>query len=381
MRGLRRRWALVTETVESFRQGRTIPPDLYGRAIPDQTVSLVTDALDKWFALLDRSQRNNTDGNGSRCVAVPVARTLDLTVSRREVLCVDEQVVRLTFTSPQGTDLPAWAPGMHLDVHLPSGRRRQYSLCGDPADRSDYTVAVRLIPDGGGGSQEMHRLEVGTEVRVRGPRNGFPFVPRGQALFIAGGIGITAILPMVRAAQCAGMDWQLLYCGRSRESMPFVDEIEGWGSPRVRIRTDDVDGHPTPADLLAQVTGGAVYCCGPPPMISAVRTTVDATAATHLYFERFSPPPVTGGVEFEVQLVDTGDIVTVAPDQTALDAIRRIRPDVAYSCQQGFCGTCRTRVLAGTPEHRDTRLTPEEQHTDMLICVSRATGGRIVLDL
>lgn len=375
MRGLRRRWALVTETVESFRQGRTIPPDLYGRAIPDQTVSLVTDTLDKWFALLD-------GGHYDDAYAAPaVFRSVSLTLARREVLCVDEQVVRLTFTSPQGTDLPAWAPGMHLDVHLPSGRRRQYSLCGDPADRSNYTVAVRLIPDGGGGSQEMHRLEVGTEVRVRGPRNGFPFVPRGQALFIAGGIGITAILPMVRAARAAGMDWHLTYCGRSRNSMPFLAEIEGWDGTRVRVWTDDVDGVPTGPDLLTQLTDGAVYCCGPPPMIAAVRRSVEDSEATHLYFERFSPPPVIGGVEFEVQLVDTGDIVTVAPDQTALDAIRRIRPDVAYSCQQGFCGTCRTRVLAGTPDHRDTRLTPEEQHTDMLICVSRATGGRIVLDL
>ncbi|WP_072805841.1 PDR/VanB family oxidoreductase [Rhodococcoides yunnanense] len=365
----------MTDTVDSFRQGRIVPSDLYGRSVPDQTVSIVTDALDKWFALLD-------DGEYSGEHALPpVARTVRLTLEQREVLCVDEQVVRLTFRASDGAPLAAWAPGMHLDFYLPSGRRRQYSLCGDPGDRGTYTVAVRYIPDGGGGSEEMHSLAVGTELSVRGPRNGFPFVPCGQAVFVAGGIGITAILPMVRAARTLGMDWRLVYCGRSRASLPFLDEIEQWEIDRVTVRTDDVDGIPTGEELLSQVEGGSVYCCGPPPMIDAVRTSFDAVPSTHLYFERFSPPPVRNGVKFEVQLVNSGRIVTVPADKTALQAIREIEPNVAYSCQQGFCGTCRTRVLSGTPEHRENRLTAEEQRDEMLICVSRSTGARIVLDL
>ncbi len=373
--GFRRKWTKMTRSVETFRVGRVIPGDLYGRAASDQTVSIVTDALDKWFALLD-------DGSYSNEYAAPeVVRTVSLTLDRREILCVDQCVAQLTFRSSDGSPLPAWAPGMHLDFHLPSGRRRQYSLCGDPGDRGNYTVAVRYIPDGGGGSQEMHALEEGAELVVRGPRNGFPFVPNGQAMFVAGGIGITAIIPMVRAAREVGMDWHLVYCGRSRESMPFLDEIATWDSDRVTVRTDDVEGIPSGPTLLERVVGGAVYCCGPPPMIECVRTAFDAFPATHLYFERFSAPPVRGGVEFEVQLVNSGTVVTVPADKTVLEKIREIRPDVSYSCQQGFCGTCRVRVLSGRPEHREHRLTSDEQEQEMLICVSRSSGDRIVLDL
>ncbi|RRQ28443.1 oxidoreductase [Rhodococcus sp. Eu-32] len=372
--GVRRKLSDMTKAVESFRVGRTIPPDLYGDPVPDQTMSLVTDALDKWFALLDA-------GTYSPEHAAPaVVHARSLTLERREVMCDDQPVVRLTFAPTDGVPLAAWSPGMHIDVRLPSGRRRQYSLCGDPSD-STYTVAVRLVPDGGGGSTEMHALEPGDEVTVLGPRNGFPFVPQGQALFVAGGIGITAILPMVRAARRVGMDWRLIYCGRSRASLPFLDEIESWNSARVTVFTDDVDGVRTGSSLLHDATGGAVYCCGPPPMIDTVRTAFDDSRATHLYFERFSPPPVRGGVEFEVQLVESGTVVTVPADTTALQAIREVKPDVAYSCRQGFCGTCRVRVLHGIPEHRDDRLTPEERSREMLICVSRSNGGRIVLDL
>ncbi len=373
--GLRRTLKKMTKMVESYRVDRVVPRDLFGREAPDQTVSIVTDALDKWFALLDDGEYN---GNFA---APPLLRDLPLTLERREVLCVDQLVVRLRFVAGDGVELPAWSPGMHVDFHLPSGRTRQYSLCGDPADRRAYTVAVRHVPDGGGGSAEMHTLDVGASLTVRGPRNGFPFVRGGAAVFIAGGIGITAILPMVRAARNLAMDWHLVYCGRTRESLPFLDEIESWESDRVIVRTNDVEGVPTATDLLSDAVTGAVYGCGPPPMIDAVRLAFDDVGATHLYFERFSPPPVRDGVEFEVQLVDSGTIVTVPADKSALQAIREVKPGVAYSCQQGFCGTCRTRVLVGTPDHRETRLTPEEQQDEMLICVSRAAGGRIVLDL
>lgn len=377
---LRNKVARMNRMVESFREGRAIPPNLYGKEGPDQTISLVTDALDKWFALLDG------DPYDDAYAAPPVVRSQTLTLTERRMMCVDEHVVELTFTADDGGELPPWSPGMHLDFHLPSGRKRQYSLCGgnvgfDVDEATSYRVAVRLIPDGGGGSEEMHALEVGTRVDVRGPRNGFPFVPGGSAVFVAGGIGITAILPMVRAAASTDMDWHLVYCGRSRRSMPFLDEIEAMDPARVTVRTDDVDGLPTGEQLLEQVTGGAVYCCGPPPMIEAVKKTIDAVPATHLYYERFSPPPVRDGVQFEVQLVDSGTVVEVPADKTALEAIREVKPSVPYSCQQGFCGTCRTRVLSGTPEHRENRLTPEEQESEMLICVSRADGGRIVLDL
>ncbi|NLU84475.1 PDR/VanB family oxidoreductase [Rhodococcus sp. HNM0569] len=307
---------------------------------------------------------------------------LELVVSGRRVVAHDDDVVALRFASPDGAALPHWHPGAHLDLHLPSGLRRQYSLCGDPADRTGYTIAVRLVADGGGGSREMHALAPGDRVTIRGPRNGFPFVPHGAALFVAGGIGVTPILAMVRQARALGMDWRFVYTGRTRAAMPFLDEIAAFESDRVLVRPDDEFGVPTAAELLEHApAGGAVYCCGPAPMLDGVRAEFDRTESAALHFERFGPPPVRDGVPFEVQLVSTGDVLEVPADRSALDVIAEQRPDVAYSCRQGFCGTCRVRVLAGEPDHRDARLTDDERRESMLPCVSRCDGGRLVLDV
>jgi len=314
------------------------------------------------------------------------ARTPDdpmaLVLTDRTVVAHDNDVVALTFADPTGRPLPPWQPGCHLDLHLPSGLRRQYSLCGDPQDRSTYRIAVRRIPDGGGGSLQMHALAPGDTVAVRGPRNGFPFVPYPGVLYIAGGIGITPILPMVRAAQRLGLDWQFVYCGRTIESLPFLDEILGWDPARVTLRLDDDHGLPTAADLLGTAPAdGGVYVCGPPPMIELVRDNIDNTPAKALHYERFSAPPVRDGTAFEVTLAGTGEVLQVPADETALDVLIRRRPDVAYSCRQGFCGTCKVRVLAGTPDHRDHRLTDAERDDSMLVCVSRSQTPQLVLDL
>ncbi|EOM75688.1 oxidoreductase [Rhodococcus rhodnii] len=353
-----------------------VPPDLRGRSRGDLAIRAAQAVVGRYVDLV-----GGWDYDDAFAVHDPNA-DLHLVVTGRTVVAHDENVVQLRFAAPAGGVLPSWNPGAHLDIHLPSGRRRQYSLCGDPADRSGYSIAVRRIPDGGGGSIEMHGLAEGTQVVVRGPRNGFPFVPGGKALFVAGGIGITPIIAMTRAARRLGMDWQLVYTGRSRDSLPFLDEIETWERDRVVIHTDDVDGLPTAEDLLGRAPrDGAVYCCGPVPMLDTIRAHFDACGARALHFERFGPPPVVGGVPFEIELASTGTVVQVPADESALAAIRREVPEVAYSCQQGFCGTCRVRVLAGEPEHRERRLTPDEQRTEMLPCVSRCDGGRLVLDL
>ncbi|MGL4306734.1 MAG: flavin reductase family protein, partial [Mycobacteriaceae bacterium] len=217
---------------------------------------------------------------------------------------------------------------------------------------------------------------------IRGPRNGFPFVGEGSALFIAGGIGITPILPMVRAAQKSGMDWRFIYAGRSKASMPFLDEIETWDSSRVLIHIDSEQGVISGADLLRSAPqDGAVYCCGPVPMLESIREEFSTCAATALLYERFSAAPVVDGKEFDIQLNSTGEILTVPAETSALEAIKKVKPAVAYSCQQGFCGTCRVKVLSGTPEHRENRLSPQEQENEMLICVSRSAGERLVIDL
>ncbi|WP_020659219.1 PDR/VanB family oxidoreductase [Amycolatopsis benzoatilytica] len=289
-----------------------------------------------------------------------------------------------TLRRTDGGVLPAWVPGAHLDVFLPSGLLRQYSLCGDPADRTCYRIAVRRIDGGGGGSLAMHQeVTEGSMLTVRGPRNAFSLIAASSYLFVAGGIGITPILPMVRAAAGRGVEWELLYTGRSLATMPFVEELRAIDPDRVLLRPDDEHGVPDATELLRHARpGAATYVCGPPPLIEAARTVQPELNPTgSLHSERFSAPPVVGGKAFEVHLARHGETVPVAADESVLAALRRVRPGVRYSCQQGFCGSCKLRVLAGDVEHRDTRLRAAERETDMLVCVSRSTGGPLTLDL
>jgi ferredoxin-NADP reductase len=271
-------------------------------------------------------------------------RPLNLVVSERKQVADDVASIRLA-----GDDLPTWHPGAHLDLHLPSGLRRQYSLCGDPGDHT-YRIAARLI---GPGSAEVHGLRPGTKVTARGPRNAFPFVAQGKMLFVAGGIGITPILPMVRMADRLGLDWRLVYKGRS---LPFEDELP----------QGDVTINPGRGELLRDAPeGGAVYVCGPAGMLDAVKRDFRACPATRLHYERFGPPPIVDGKPFEVQLGRHGPVLDVPADRSVLAVLRDFRPGVPYSCQQGFCGTCRRRTVDGN---------------DILVCVERTDGERLVLE-
>lgn len=335
-----------------------------------------------------------------RRVAPPreLDRTLLLRVADRQVVARDENVVALTLVAADGKPLPRWHPGSHIDITLPSGLVRQYSLCGDPGHADSYRIAVRRIPDGGGGSIEVHdALRPGATVTSHGPRNAFPLTvpghgsPTQRLRFIAGGIGITPILPMLSLSQALGVEWSMVYTGRSRDSLPFVDEVarfaadrEGHSPGSVRIRTDDVDGLPTADDLLGDCPDGtAVYACGPAPMLTAIRERLVGRDDVELHFERFAAPPVDDGTEFAVTVASTGQTVDVAANETLLAALRRAGVHAPYSCQQGFCGTCRSRVLAGSVDHRDTLLTDIERDSGlMLICVSRAAeGSYLTLDL
>lgn len=329
---------------------------------------------------------------GSRRVVPPPAHdhTLALTVTDRVVVARDENVVALTLAAADGTPLPSWYPGAHLDIHLPSGRVRQYSLCGDPARRSQYRIAVRRIPDGGGGSMEVHdRLPVGSVITTSGPRNAFPLSvpgygsPTRRLRFIAGGIGITPILPMLAMAERLGVDWSMIYVGRSAQSIPFIDEARRFDH-RIEVRTDDVHGVPDADDLLGECPDGTtVYACGPASMLTLVRQRLVGRDNVELHFERFAAAPVSDGEPFTVTVSSTGATVDVAADETLLAALQRAQVRAPYSCQQGFCGTCRTRVIDGAVQHRDTLLTtPERESGMMLTCVSRAPSGeRLTLDL
>lgn len=312
-----------------------------------------------------------------------IDRDLTLIITRTDRLA--EGVIGVRLESAEGSPLPGWHPGAHLDLLLPSGKQRQYSLCGDPADHRGYRIAVRRIADGGGASIEIHELTPGTALTARGPRNGFPLAyPHlaradiSRVAFIAGGIGITAILPMVTAAAATGVDWTLTYLGRDKNSMPFLDEITALDQHRVRIHTGP---RLTPDDLLTDVDARtSVYFCGPPAMLHNVRAAVDRRPTAGFHFERFAPPPIVGGREFQLRLDRTQQTVTVTPDESALAAVRKALPEIAYSCRQGFCGTCRVRVLSGQVE-RHGHSSFGEAPDSMLICVDRAADNCLTLDL
>ncbi|GGX95874.1 PDR/VanB family oxidoreductase [Streptomyces minutiscleroticus] len=296
-------------------------------------------------------------------------------------------VLAVVLRHPAGAALPAWEPGAHVDVVLAPGLERQYSLCGDPADRSAWRLAVLREPDGRGGSAYVHtRLAEGATVRVRGPRNHFALRPAPRYRFVAGGIGITPILPMLAAAEAAGADWTLLYGGRTRAGMAFREELERYGD-RVRLAPEDETG-PLDLDtaLAAPDADTLVYCCGPGPLLDAVgERCAAAWPAGALHTERFRPAePAAGGNDgFEVVLARSGRTLAVGPDVSVLDAVRAAGVEVLYSCAEGTCGTCETDVVEGVPDHRDSVLTEEEREAGetMLICVSRCRGERLVLDL
>ncbi|MFD8232241.1 PDR/VanB family oxidoreductase [Streptomyces sp. NPDC059696] len=305
----------------------------------------------------------------------------ELVVERREFAA--DGVLAMTLRHPLGEPLPAWEPGAHVDVVPAPGLERQYSLCGDPADRSAWRIAVLRENPGRGGSAHVHEhVREGAEVRVRGPRNTFRLEPASRYRFVAGGIGITPILPMLAAAEAAGADWSLLYGGRSRGSMAFAEELARYGD-RVTIAPEDESGLldlPSVLDDLPE--GTLVYCCGPGPLLDAVEARCPSAA---LRLERFRPKERETGAAtaFEVELARSGTTLTVAPDVSVLDAVRAAGVEVLFSCTEGTCGTCETDVLDGEPDHRDSVLTDDERAAGdtMMICVSRCRGKRLVLDL
>ena len=296
-------------------------------------------------------------------------------------------VLSLTLRRPDGGPLPSWTPGAHIDLLLDGGVIRQYSLCGSPAERDAWKIAVLREPQSRGGSAHVHdRLSEGAAVRVRGPRNNFPLRPAARHLFIAGGIGITPLLPMVEAAEAQGADWRLLYGGRTRTSMAFLDRLARYGE-RVLVRPQDEFGLlDLSAFLGAPEEGTLVHACGPEPLLRAVRDQCAAWPPGTLGVERFAPaePAAPRPAEaFHVVLARAGLTLTVPPDRSVLQVVTEAGVQVDFSCQEGTCGTCETDVLDGTPDHRDSLLSEDERASGdtMLICVSRSCGPRLVLDL
>lgn len=282
--------------------------------------------------------------------------------------------------------LPRWQPGSHIDVILPDGSARQYSLCGAPG-ADTWRIGVLRESKGSGGSEWIHEnLKVGAPARVAGPRNHFEFsADRGTSyLFIAGGIGITPISTMVTAAAAAGVEYRLEYVGRSRSSMALLDELESGHPDRVSVHPADEGARLDLAALFADLPPfTTTYCCGPARLIEAVE---QAATGRQLRVERFQPKqmgaPVLAG-PFEVELAFSGEVLEVPPERSVLDVVEESGVLVLSSCRVGTCGTCETRVMEGEIDHRDSILTPGEQAANdvMYICVSRSAGPKLVLEL
>jgi ferredoxin-NADP reductase len=300
---------------------------------------------------------------------------------------VADDVATVTLAHPDGARLRDWSPGAHVDLVLPNGTTRQYSLCGDRWDPLTYTVGVLREPAGRGGSAYVHDvLQPGHRVGVGGPRNNFPLVPADRYLFVAGGIGITPLLPMVHQAALLGADWQLLYGGRRRASMAFLDQLAGYGD-RVHIVPQDEQGLlDLPAFLGAPRADTRVYCCGPAPLLGAIDAACAGWPRYSLRTERFVADELAAPAResgFAVELARSGRSVEVPPGVSVLEAVAGAGVEGLSSCRQGTCGTCETTVLAGRPDHRDSLLDDDERAAGdcMYVCVSRSLDDRLVLDL
>jgi ferredoxin-NADP reductase len=311
----------------------------------------------------------------------------DLTITRRETAA--DGVVALTLARPDGSDLPDWTAGAHIDLVLTDSLVRQYSLCGSTSNRSQWRVGILLDPHSRGGSKYVHdELREGVTVRVRGPRNHFPLVSSPRYQFIAGGIGVTPILTMIEAVEAHGADWQLLYGGRERASMGFLDALQRYGE-RVTVVPQDEQGVLDLASVLGTPRPDTlVYCCGPEGLLSAVEDACRPWPEGSLHIERFSAKPVgepspEAFGRFELVCQRSGVTLSVGPDQTIYEVAEEAGLDVLGACMEGVCGTCEIEVVEGEPDHRDSVLTDAEQAAGdaMMICVSRSRSERLVLDL
>ncbi|HWR86727.1 MAG TPA: PDR/VanB family oxidoreductase [Rhodoglobus sp.] len=308
----------------------------------------------------------------------------DLVVTARDDST--EGVALLTLARADGSPLPRWQPGAHVDVLLPDGDARQYSLCGVPGDDA-YRIGVLREADGRGGSAWIaDTAEPGTVLRVAGPRNHFEFVPEKgtRYRFVAGGIGITALAAMLRSARTAGVDYTLEYAGRSRSCMALLPELVAEHGDRVNVYAADEGAR---LDLDAMFAGlppfTTTYCCGPARLIDAVEA---AGAGRTVKVERFEAKELGAPVRsepFEVELAFSGLELEVPPDRSVLDVIEEAGVLILSSCRIGTCGTCETRVMDGEVDHRDSILTAGEQAANdvMYPCVSRAVSDRLTLEL
>jgi ferredoxin-NADP reductase len=289
---------------------------------------------------------------------------------------------------PAGGRVAAFEPGAHIDVELPNGIVRQYSLVNEPNVRDRYLICVKNDPNGRGGSRFMHeQLRVGTKIDVGAVRNNFPLAANARAtLLIAGGIGVTPIVPMAEHLAIEGRPAEVVYAVKSRADLAFLGRLETAAS-RLTVHVDEEAGTflDVSAVVAAASNGTHLYCCGPAPMLDAFLAATAEHPADYVHLERFAAaaPPILAGGAFRVELARSGCVLTIAENESILAALRTAGISAASSCEEGICGTCEVRVLSGIPDHRDAILSDAERQANrsMMICCSRSIGEHLVLDL
>lgn len=302
-------------------------------------------------------------------------------------------VVLLELRRPDGASLPPFEPGAHLEINLPNGLIRHYSLINDWRERERYVVGVGRVADSRGGSSFVHQaLRCGTVLDVVGPRNNFRLDEAATShLFIAGGIGITPIMAMIRWCEAGNRPWRLVYAARSAQRAAFCDLLRAFGE-KVRCHFDDE--HRSLLDVGAVLAdarpGEHVYCCGPQPLMAAVKKHAAHLPTAHVHFEYFNAPVADVGADtaaaadsFRVELRKSGLSLLVPPDKSILEVVEAAGKKVPFSCREGLCRTCETTVCEGEVEHNDYVLSRDERDAghSMMICVSRAKSPVLVLDL
>ena len=323
-------------------------------------------------------------GETSRKVAVR-------TMAVESIGTVAQGVLQIRLRPIDGAPVPKWEPGAHIDLQCGGAQMsRQYSLCGDPSDTSALEIAVLREPAGRGGSEWIHtRLRVGDHITVHGPRNHFRFDETARrVILIAGGIGITPIMAMAENARRLGIDYQLHYCGRSRSSMAFLDALTAGHGDRLHVYASQDGQRANFSELLAEPDAATqIYACGPQQLLEALTESTrqwpgDALRVEHFH-SRIAIKEESQQRPFTAELRDSGLTIAVRADQSLLDALRQANIDVQSDCQEGLCGSCEVRVIAGDVDHRDSVLTRGERMTNdrMMSCCSRACGDSLVIDL
>lgn len=306
------------------------------------------------------------------------------TVTRRRELTPD--IVEFTFVAADGQTLPEFTPGAHITVQTPSGAMRRYSLIGTGEETEAYVIAVKREAGSRGGSRSMHeQVHEGAELQIEPPENEFPLKNASKYLLIAGGIGITPIYSMAQKLKEDGKAFSIIYCTRSPEQTAYLEELQEAFPGKVKLHHDD--GDPAKAydfwDHFAEAQNMHVYCCGPKPLMEEIKAVSGHWPEGRVNFEDFKPVDVVRADdhEFKVELARSGRTVTVPADKSILEALRESGFKTPSSCESGTCGTCKTHLLSGEVDHRDMVLMDEEKSDTIMICVSRAKSGVLVLDL